>query len=444
MALDPSTEPCSLLNATGYPTLFLSSTAADTDAYPKIVDGGNLITYESILNTSGFDSTKAVLSTTAASSTSSLRLIQFLSGGGVAAGGAAEAPAAVVAGGAAAVAGGAAAEAERAAAATNYTQLRNVALYTVSGSTRTYESIISYFVAISGANSIPAYDPKNIASSATSLIPANRFWNASDAVDGAIIPAPSSVLGKLIRRGYLLSQLQIYNPGQLATSPSISVGQESLVYLYRLQQGTTPLTSAQATLKTTLEATNLRFFGAFMAEYCFYRTRYQWLLKQYFTIYTQKTAANGGSGSTLYTDLVTGTPAFQLFGGPNPRASTAALTQSEYLSGLAYQMAALNMRMADMKQLLAAINTYYNGVFVLIQNNVNSANVGGGNAALTETITALQASSDTANKYLSEQDFSKQVMEYNSEKNRYSNVLLGLYAFLNIAALASVFHLARS
>ena len=90
------------------------------------------------------------------------------------------------------------------------------------------------------------------------------------------------------------------------------------------------------------------------------------------------------------------------------------------------------------------INTYYNGVFVLIQNNVNSANVGGGNAALTETITALQASSDTANKYLSEQDFSKQVMEYNSEKNRYSNVLLGLYAFLNIAALASVFHLARS
>jgi hypothetical protein len=35
-------------------------------------------------------------------------------------------------------------------------------------------------------------------------------------------------------------------------------------------------------------------------------------------------------------------------------------------------------------------------------------------------------------------------MEYNSEKNRYSNILLGLYAFLNIAALATVFQLARS
>jgi hypothetical protein len=228
-----------------------------------------------------------------------------------------------------------------------------------------------------------------------------------------------------------------------ATAPS--AGAESLIYLYKIQQGGT-LTQTQTTLKNTLEATNLRFFGAFMSEYCFYRTRYQWLLKQYFTIYTQKTAANGGSGASLYTAPSTGSPPFQLFGGPNPlpSTSTGSLTQSDYLSGLAYQMAALNMRMADMRQLLAAINTYYNGVFVLIQNNINSANMEGSNAKLTQTITALQASSDTANKYLTEQDFAQQVMEYNSEKNRYSNILLGFYAFLNIAALASVFHLARS
>lgn len=418
MALDPTTEPCSLLNAAGYPTLFLSPTATEADAYAKIVSGGVLNAYDATMNAAGFDATAAVLSSTSTSTTSSLRLIQFLSGGGVATG------------------------------ATNYTQLQNVALYYLQGTTRKYESIISGYVTGNTPASIRIqnYEPTNLASSATSLIPANKFWNPSDATNGSIVSAPSSLLGNLIKTGYLLSQAQIYNPGQLvpsATAPS--AGAESLIYLYKIQQAGT-LTQTQTTLKNTLEATNLRFFGAFMTEYCFYRTRYQWLLKQYFTIYTQKTAVNGGSGASLYTAPMAGTPPFQLFGGPNPlpSTSTGSLTQADYLSGLAYQMAALNMRMADMRQLLAAINTYYNGIFVLIQNNINSANMEGSNARLTQTITALQASSDTANKYLTEQDFAQQVMEYNSEKNRYSNILLGLYAFLNIAALASVFHLARS
>jgi hypothetical protein len=418
MALDPSTEPCSLLNAAAYPTLFIRPTATEADAYPKIVSGGNLLAYDATMNAAGIDATVAVLSSTANRSTSSLRLIQFLSGGGVTGGG-----------------------------STNYTQLQNVALYYLDGTTRKYESIISGYVTGNTPASIRIlnYDPKNLVSPATSLIQPSQFWNSSDAdADGSIISSPTSLLGKLIKKQYLLSQAQIYNPGQLAVSPNISVGQESLIYLYKLQQGTTPLTPSQTTLKNTLEATNLRFFGAFMVEYCFYRTRYEWLLKQYFTIYTQKTAANGGSGTTLYTSPAPGSPPMQLFGGSVPNPSGAGVTQADYLNALAYHMAALNMRMADMRQLLTAVNTYYNGVFTLVQNNVNSASVSGGNAALTQTITALQASSDTANKYLTEQDFAHQVMEYNSEKNRYSNILLGLYAFLNIAALASVFHLARS
>ena len=417
MALDPSTEPCSLLNAAGYPTLFLSPTATEADAYTKIVSGGVLNAYDATMNAAGFDATAAVLSASVASTTSSLRLIQFLSGGGVAGG-------------------------------TNYTKLQDVALYYLDGNTRKYESIISGYVLGNTPASIRIqnYEPKNLVSPATSLIPANKFWNPSDAIDGSIVSSPTSLLGNLIKVGYLLKQSQIYNAGQLATGatpPAVST--ESLIYLYKLEQGSS-LTQAQKTLKNTLEATNLRFFGAFMTEYCFYRTRYQWLLKQYFTIYTQKSAANGGSGPSLYTAPSAGSPPFQLFGGPNPlpATSTGSLTQADYLSGIAYQMAALNMRMADMRQLLAAINTYYNGIFVLIQNNINSANMEGSNARLTQTITALQESSDTANKYLTEQDFSQQVMEYNSEKNRYSNILLGLYAFLNIAALASVFHLARS
>jgi len=445
MALDPSTEPCSLLNAAGYPRLFLNSTTSDADAYARIVSGGTLVSYYTTLNSSGFDATLPILSTSAANPSSSLRLIQFLSGGGVAASASAPAPAP----GAASAASGAASAAPGAATTTtNYTQLQNVALYYMSGSTRMYESIMGSYVTGPGANSIVItnYDPKNLVSPATSLIPASKMWNPADAAsDGSIVPAPTSLLGKLIKVGYLLSQAQIYNPTQLAVNPSITTGQESLVYLYRLQQGAT-LTETQTTLKNKLEATNLRFFGAFTAEYCFYRTRYEWLLKKYFTIFTQKTAENGGSGSSLYTAPAVGSPPFQLFGSlnPLPSTSTGSLTQSDYLAGITYQMAVLNMHMADMRSLLAAINTYYNGVFTLIQTNVNSASVSGGNAALTQTITALKVSSDTANKYLTEQDFAHQVMEYNSEKNRYSNILLGLYAFLNIAALASVFHLARS
>jgi hypothetical protein len=45
---------------------------------------------------------------------------------------------------------------------------------------------------------------------------------------------------------------------------------------------------------------------------------------------------------------------------------------------------------------------------------------------------------------MTERDFHHGVMEYNAEKNRYSNILLGLYAFLNISAVAMIIQLSRS
>ena len=42
---------------------------------------------------------------------------------------------------------------------------------------------------------------------------------------------------------------------------------------------------------------------------------------------------------------------------------------------------------------------------------------------------------------LSDTDFAKGVMEYNQEKNRYASVLLGLYAILNVTALAMIWKL---
>ena len=433
MALDPSSaDPCSLLNAASYTTLFIANSRPLDQAYPLIVNAGALITYSSALNASstqvatnaltGINLTNAILVNP--SSTSTFRLIQFLSGGGVAA---ANPP-------------------------INYSTLQWLALrpYPALSSTAVptapCESIVdTYIVGSAGLNKGATY---TYSTTAAPLLAATDFWTSLDADTntGSIKASPSSLLGKLIAKGYLLSQAQIYTPTQLTATGSPTTGTESLIYMYSVEQKST-LTQAQTTLKNTLEATNLRFFGAFMAEYCFYRTRYEWLLNQYFTVSALKTAANGGAGATLYTSPSAGSPVYQLFGTGNalpPTSTTSNLLQSDYLTGLAYQMACLNTRMTDMRNLLAAINTYYNGVFTLIQTNINSADVPGGNAALTAPITSLQGSADTANKYLTQQDFSKKVMEYNSEKNRYSNILLGLYAFLNIAALATVFHLARS
>jgi hypothetical protein len=128
-----------------------------------------------------------------------------------------------------------------------------------------------------------------------------------------------------------------------------------------------------------------------------------------------------------------------------PSTSTnTSLTQSDYIAGLAYQMACLNMRLADMRTLLSNINAYYNGVFTNIQGDINSSTASGSNKKLTQTITALQTSASEANTYLTETDFAQEAMNYNSEKKRYSNILLGFYAFLNIAALATVFQLSRN
>ena len=108
-------------------------------------------------------------------------------------------------------------------------------------------------------------------------------------------------------------------------------------------------------------------------------------------------------------------------------------------------MACLNTRMTDMRSLLGVINTYYSGVFTTLQSQLNASGVAAGStAALNQSITALSSSAEDASRYLTDQDFKKGVMEYNSQKNRYSNVLLGFYAFLNIAALAAVYQLARS
>jgi hypothetical protein len=56
-------------------------------------------------------------------------------------------------------------------------------------------------------------------------------------------------------------------------------------------------------------------------------------------------------------------------------------------------------------------------------------------------VKALQDSAKEAKQYMNESQFAQRAMEYTQEKNRHANILLGLYAVLNIAALAMIYKL---
>jgi hypothetical protein len=414
MALNPSmADPCSILNSTDYPTLWIRTNTLDTDAYPKIAERGVSKTYLESLNAISA-SGKNLPVVSPSEPNSKFRLLQFMSGGGIASG-AKDANGAEI----------------------RYNHLSRLALST--GTTQPiYESIVdTYIMSTKGINKTNYSFPQQGVPALTD----SEIWNPAD--DTSTTSTKTSILGKLIAEKHLLSASELFTQNQLTDSAIPPPNTESLVYLYKQDQGRIPLTAEQNARKTMLEARNLRFFGAFLCEYCFYRTRYEWLLAKYFMIYTMPTSGtntfNIGQHLTGVAALFVGvgTGSEIKHAGPQP-------TQQELITAMAYQMACLNTRMTDMRSLLGAINTYYNGVFTNIQEIMNDANLVGSNSELTKTIQSLQMSASDANSYLTQTEFTKSVMEYNSEKNRYSNILLGLYAFLNIAALATIFQLARS
>jgi hypothetical protein len=345
---------------------------------------------------------------------STFPLLQFLSGGGVTAG------------------------------STDYRTLRDIILRT-SPTSAPQTIVDTFIIGSTGLNKGSAY---TFSTNEAPIVTNAQLWTSTDqAADGSIISSPTSLLGRLLAAGYLINRRELFNPAEFQPgAPPPGAGSESLVYLYKLtQESTASLSQQQGSRKVALEARNLRFFAAFLAEYCFYRTRYTWLLQKYFEIYTKQAT----SGANAYSPPGTGSAAFQLFTGTGTGQSqyqlvNGSLTQADYLKGLAYQMACLNTRMTDMRRLLSQINTYYSGIFTTIQTQLNDGSLIGSNQDLTRKITALNDSSKEAVKYMNQAEFSKGVMEYNSEKNRHSNILLGLYAFLNIAALAAIFQLGRS
>lgn len=272
--------------------------------------------------------------------------------------------------------------------------LKDVALGTVTSSSTQYKSIVDNYL----------YD------SAGTLL------------------SSASIINTLKTDKLILKDTDIYD---------ISNPKTTLIGLYQLEEGGT-ITDTQKTTLTELETRNLKFFSAFLVEYWFYSCRYRWLLKNFFT-YVNEFNEITFSNKPDYAFLKTaGDTAIMTAAEGKDTAKAVFLTEEAKL------LAKLNMRMQDMITILNAINTDYSTMITTINQTLNNAGVLGSNKALTTTFTALQTSYTESDKYLTEKDFSKEVMEYNSEKNRHSNILLGLYAFLNIAALATVFHLASN
>ena len=401
-------DPCSLLNTTGFPELWPSEAANIESMYPALFESsGKLKTYISHLQelkvkSGGLDNN--ILATP--NPTSELSLIQFLSNGSLAQQTLRNPATGITTMG------------------IDYSKVRNVILGTEA---EVFGIVDSYIVGARALNKGASY---TYSTDVNQIVTDLNIWNSADSTSTSdIVTKPVSLLGALLKDGFLIKSRELFIPeefnpgGKYAPAP----GDESLVYLYRLaQKGTAYLTPQQQDRKSYLETKNLRFFGAFLAEYCFYRTRYEILLKQYFIVYSKPTTGSGSyaapSGKLMLFQV--GTP--------------APVTQQNYLRDLALELAKLNTRLTDLRKLLGKISMYYNTVYIKIQQTINNDGAMGSNKDLVNRITALNESTIKAQKYLSDLDFHQGVMEYNSEKNRYGNTLLALYAFLNIAAVAAI------
>jgi hypothetical protein len=386
MLLPSGTDPCGLLNSTAFPQLWIAESAVADSNAALIGSRGVLITYKSLLDERLAATPEG---TVLASASSDSSLTEFLS---------------------------------KPALKT----LSSIVLRPQAGG-ETETIVDTYIIGARGLNKGNTY-------LYTDVLSDTDLWRASDATaEGTIVTSPTSVLGKLIRSGYLLSQADIYS-----VDPNVK---NTLLSLYRQKQQGEELSSEQRELRLALESKNKRFFAAFLAEYCFYRTRYRWVLKKYMNIFGTK--PDSFQSPTITSDLVS-----NLFSGAASSAASkrdnqyiAPVTQTDLLMCLAYHAAALNRRMIDLRRLLSAITTYYTASIQVIQEQTNNAKAPGSTQRLTESIVALQNSAEDAQKTLDKAEFQKSAMEYTKQKNRYANFLLGVYAFLNIAAVSMIFHL---
>ena len=411
MALPVQATPCGLLDTTK-PATYASGITSVLFPDALLSTATTLINPDAFFSAAGVlrefadwitAPSGSILSAANKNVTSGLRLVQFLSGGGQAA------------------------DAKTLSASTDYATYGSTLLGDRVGIVKNY-----FKVTAKGGVDSYTYAPT------TPLITDTKLWNSADLdTIGLVTPTATSIIGHLMKDGFLLKPTEIFATGDTASmygtdgaTTSAAASPTSLFQIYAIENIEGKLTDAQRLVKNNLECKNLRFFGAFFIEYCYYRSRYSALLDLYFNVFTKST-----------TDYVppTGMLMFSGSGSGSTQYAGTAPSQADYLKVIAYHLACLNTRLVDMRRLLGQINTMYGAYYKQLRDAINeTSGVSGSTTSVFNSLTALQLSAKDTNKYLEEADYRQGVMDYASEKNRYANILLGVYAFLNLSALAVV------
>jgi hypothetical protein len=241
-----------------------------------------------------------------------------------------------------------------------------------------------------------------------------------------------SNVSAIVTAGDLCGSNEIYNS---TTYTGTNIGSLSLAALYQTLAGSNS-DATKISLQSNidrLQNKNKTFFSFFVYEYCYYNTMYTKLVEEYFNEYSSRSNASLSNISFLKDSAGTAC----VSGGTG---STAA-QQTSRMEGIVITLSRVNSRLTDMRNLLGAINTYYSTSLQSLQGILNANSNRGSDAEVEAQIVALRNQVTSSLNAQDQTAFRQGIVEYTNEKNRYSNILLGIYAFLNIAIIAVIFNI---
>ena len=169
-------------------------------------------------------------------------------------------------------------------------------------------------------------------------------------------------------------------------------------------------------------------------EYCFYYRSYSKLLSLYFSL-MEIPESSWNTQSTQSSLTV-----------PNGLMSSSLVVSTqkqEVLSNISNHLGALNTKLTAITTLNVSIsNTLNSMIHDYRQSVTGDESVNGSTAKLDAAVASLQASNPSV--AIGQLETNRRSVQYTQEKNRYASIYLGLYAFLNISALAVILHIANS
>jgi hypothetical protein len=240
------------------------------------------------------------------------------------------------------------------------------------------------------------------------------------------------VVTDLIKVGDLCSSNDIYSITQYngTNAPNLS-----LTTLYRTLDASNVSVGDKVPIKAqidVLQNKNKMFYSFFVYEYCYYNTMYTTLINEFFNEYK----------NSSYPTNILNIGNLKDSQGATAGPGSTATAQATRLDSIAITMARVNSRLIDMRALLSAIQNYYSAALQNYQETLNAdTNNLGSDMNVQDNVTYLHNQAPHVEHAKDQSHFRQGIMEYTSEKNRYSNILLGIYAFLNIAIVAVIFNI---